>query len=57
LDLEEYLKYCEKHPVYEKSEGEEDGEKPSKKLKKNEGDDNDEDEGEIITSKDIKNKK
>ena len=51
------MKYCEKHPVYEKSEGEEDGEKPSKKLKKNEGDDNDEDEGEIITSKDIKNKK
>ena len=53
FDLEEYLNYCEKHPVEEKSEGEEEsGEISTKKLKKNE-----DEEDEIITSKDIKNKK
>lgn len=56
IDLEEYLNFCAKHPLGEKSEGEEEGDdgqkRPSKKQRKDDSDD-----GEIITSKDIKKKK
>lgn len=55
FNLEDYLNYCNSHPLDEDNEDEDDeyDDKPSKKIKKNQEDEEDI----IISSKDLKDKK